>query len=425
MSNQSHLITVYVAALQRNPAADPPAGLDTATARAIRAAVLAGQIAPPDAAAKTRIWQNALHAAQTPPAVSHLPFSSNGTKDNHLMTTQALPRTRRLTLNYVTLAAALIGVLLFIIFMVPNPLRHPAANSPAAVYLSSPADNQAVFERYINEAWNTGDMTVLGDVLTETHILHQPGAPAATGIDSVAALISGYRTAFSDWQFAIEALTVTDDTIWARLTGTGTHDGPQEAYPGAAVIEATGNPITLDVMLNVRFADGKIAEQWLQSDSLGLLLQMEAIPPVLQTITETANMATIRRVLTPYYVDQDRSQIEQVYHPMVFWHYGDRHFAQDWYWNDPDAKVAPDLIIDGFDYRLMSIDALTAAGDFVIAKTTFTGQFVRPIPAPWADEMIEPTNEQVTWSWMFTWRFVDGKVAEEWWVWDWPLADSE
>ena len=54
--------------------------------------------------------------------------------------------------------------------------------------------------------------------------------------------------------------------------GQGTHQGEFLGIPG------TGRPVTIQAVESYRLAGGKLAEQWVVMDGLGLLQQLGAIP---------------------------------------------------------------------------------------------------------------------------------------------------
>ncbi len=60
--------------------------------------------------------------------------------------------------------------------------------------------------------------------------------------------------------------------VTARWTVHGTHHGELMSIP------PTGRHITLTAIEIFRLANGKIAEQWVAVDNLGLLQQLGAIP---------------------------------------------------------------------------------------------------------------------------------------------------
>lgn len=67
-----------------------------------------------------------------------------------------------------------------------------------------------------------------------------------------------------------------------------------------------------------------------------------------------------------------------------------------------------------------TITRTAAAGDIVFVETNMRGTFERVTTNTLAGRTIAPTHEEETWTWLFVFRFEDGKIAEEWWYVDWP-----
>jgi steroid delta-isomerase-like uncharacterized protein len=78
--------------------------------------------------------------------------------------------------------------------------------------------------------------------------------------------------AFPDIDRTIEDLVAEGDKVVARWTARGTHTGDFQGLPPTGKV-ATSSGITI-----FRIADGRIVEEWSESDMLGLLQQVGAIP---------------------------------------------------------------------------------------------------------------------------------------------------
>ena len=69
-------------------------------------------------------------------------------------------------------------------------------------------------------------------------------------------------------------MAVDGDTVWLRMTGTGTNQGP---FMGHA---PTGRPMRTDVFDTLRVHDGRVVEHWGVPDRLSTLFQLGlAAPP--------------------------------------------------------------------------------------------------------------------------------------------------
>jgi steroid delta-isomerase-like uncharacterized protein len=78
--------------------------------------------------------------------------------------------------------------------------------------------------------------------------------------------------AFPDLQRPVEELIAEGDKVVARWTSVGTHKGEFQGIPPSGKRVATSR-ITI-----FRIKNGKIVEEWSESDMLGLLQQVGAIP---------------------------------------------------------------------------------------------------------------------------------------------------
>ena len=83
-----------------------------------------------------------------------------------------------------------------------------------------------------------------------------------------------YRAAFPDMHLTAEDMIAEADKVVQRLTARGTHQGELMDIP------PTGRQITVTAIEIFRLAEGKIAEQWVALDNLGLLQQLGVIPPM-------------------------------------------------------------------------------------------------------------------------------------------------
>ena len=133
---------------------------------------------------------------------------------------------------------------------------------------------ETIVRRLIEEGFNEGRLDVADELIAPDLREHQSFGPDhAAGPDGVKAVIASLRRAFSDFQLAIDALAVDGDTVWLRMTGTGTNDGPFMGHP------PTGRTMRTDVFDALRVEHGKIVEHWGVPDRLGTLFQLGLARP--------------------------------------------------------------------------------------------------------------------------------------------------
>ena len=135
----------------------------------------------------------------------------------------------------------------------------------------SPEDNKALVRREYLDGVNQKDFVIRDGVLASDYIAHFPGHPPLRGIEAFRQFTSGFFTAFPDLQTTIEDLIAEGDKVAIRQTWRGTHTGVFLGIP------PTGKQVTFTSTEFYRVSGGKLAEEWIELDMLGLLQQLGVI----------------------------------------------------------------------------------------------------------------------------------------------------
>ncbi len=134
-------------------------------------------------------------------------------------------------------------------------------------------NDQAVSRRIAEEAFSSGNFTVIDEFVHPDYVAHDPSVPEAIrGREGVRAFISMYRTAFPDVHLAVEDLVAQGDKVVTRWVGRGTHRGELMG------LAPTGRPAVITGITIDRYANGKLVESWANWDTLGLMQQIGAAP---------------------------------------------------------------------------------------------------------------------------------------------------
>jgi steroid delta-isomerase-like uncharacterized protein len=128
-------------------------------------------------------------------------------------------------------------------------------------------------------ALDANDGDTLASLVTQDWVNDDPAMPPLSGPDGARALAATLTGAFPDFESRI-LLTVEDaDHVAVHVRHTGTHHGDFMGVPAtgrAAAVTSTG-------ILTIR--DGRIAENRVVFDALGLLTQLGVIPAPEPTTT--------------------------------------------------------------------------------------------------------------------------------------------
>lgn len=132
--------------------------------------------------------------------------------------------------------------------------------------------NEEIFKILIEEGFSNGDVSVFDNYSSPDFVEHQYGffPPNVKGVKKA---INSLHYAFPDFSLTIEDLVVSEDKVWGRMTGRGTHKNQFGPLP------PTGKRFEITVIDIGRFKDGKLIEHWGVPDKLALMEQLGMKPP--------------------------------------------------------------------------------------------------------------------------------------------------
>lgn len=137
--------------------------------------------------------------------------------------------------------------------------------------MSEATKYQSLAHRVIEEFWNQGQLALADELFAADYVRYDPATPnIGTGLDAAREAVTSYRTAFPNLRLNIEDLLADGDKVVLRWTARGAHLGDLR---GTA---PTGKEITITGITIFRIADGRIAEEWVNWNILGLLQQLGA-----------------------------------------------------------------------------------------------------------------------------------------------------
>jgi ketosteroid isomerase-like protein len=131
----------------------------------------------------------------------------------------------------------------------------------------------ALFRRWIDEAWNRGNLAVLEEIIAPGFVRHAPGEPREwRGPAGIGQFITVFRTGLPDLRITVDDVVAAGEKVAYRGTARGTHQGDLMG------IAPTGKPVDVTYTVLARVAGGQFQEDWLDFDTLGMLQQVGAVP---------------------------------------------------------------------------------------------------------------------------------------------------
>jgi len=138
-------------------------------------------------------------------------------------------------------------------------------------------ENKELARRFI-ERFNQKDQDVFDELLAPDFVDLSPAPGAEPTREGWKQNVSmGEWLAIPDLHFEIEEQIAEGDRVVNRLVARGTHKGEFLGIP------ATGREVASDNVTIFRIAGGKIIERWTIFDALGVMMQLGAISPPVET----------------------------------------------------------------------------------------------------------------------------------------------
>jgi steroid delta-isomerase-like uncharacterized protein len=133
--------------------------------------------------------------------------------------------------------------------------------------------NKAIVRRLFEELWNKGNLSLADQLFAPNYEHHDASSPDfGRGPESERKRATLYRTAFPDMHLTIEDIIAEGETVMTRWSCHGTHNGDLNG------IAPTGKQFTISGVTIARFANGKLAEGYVNWDALGLMQQLGVVP---------------------------------------------------------------------------------------------------------------------------------------------------
>lgn len=141
----------------------------------------------------------------------------------------------------------------------------------------SPEENKAIIRRIYEELWDERKLEVADEVIAEGSVNFDTGlVPGPFGPEEMKGTVRMVTAGFPDNRHTVEEMFADGDTVVARVTLTGAHEGEFMGIP------PTGRRIEVQEIHIYRLKDGKAVEHRVGRDDLGAMRQLgvmaDAVP---------------------------------------------------------------------------------------------------------------------------------------------------
>ncbi len=135
--------------------------------------------------------------------------------------------------------------------------------------MSSEANEMVIW--YMLHAIQKGSSAEVENFIAPNWVNHDPALPPMRGIVGARQLI-GLWSGLSDLKVEVEDSLCMGERVAMRFRISGTHSGMLMG------IAPSGNKVSISATGIFRVVDGKVTDNWVNFDALGLLQQLGALP---------------------------------------------------------------------------------------------------------------------------------------------------
>jgi predicted ester cyclase len=137
----------------------------------------------------------------------------------------------------------------------------------------STESNKAIVRRYFEEALDKRNLNVLDEIVASDCLIHRPEAhEPIRGLTAFKQGLGRIRDVYSEFSTIIHDLIAEDDRVACRLNHRAVNRGEWTSRLGCH--DVAGKPVSWQAIAIFRFRDGKIAEEWVSRDELGMLIEL-------------------------------------------------------------------------------------------------------------------------------------------------------
>lgn len=133
--------------------------------------------------------------------------------------------------------------------------------------------NKKIVRRYIEEALDKRRLEILGEIVAADCIIHRPEvSEPIRGLEAFRRALERIFQVYSEFTTTIHDLIAEEDRVACRLSHRAVNRGEWTSRLGRHAV--AGKTVSWPAIAIFRFRDEKIAEEWVNRDELGMLIEL-------------------------------------------------------------------------------------------------------------------------------------------------------
>ncbi len=135
--------------------------------------------------------------------------------------------------------------------------------------------NKELGKSFFKDVLGKGDWDNASEIVASDVVMHHPSSPEPIkGYEAVKGFLSAFRAGFPDLSMTVHDVIVEDNKVAVRWEAKGTHEADLFGIP------PTGKRMDAKGISILHIVDGKISEDWVSEDTMGVMQQLGVIPPM-------------------------------------------------------------------------------------------------------------------------------------------------
>jgi len=144
---------------------------------------------------------------------------------------------------------------------------------PAYTPKAQETRNKAVVQRYFGEVLDQKKLELMPELIARDVVLHRPGYDVQ-GLDAAMQRLRSVLQDYTDFTSELSGLIAEGDMVSVRISHRVKARPHTFRSRAGEVVLAREQELNWSAIVQFRLKDGKIAEEWVMRDELGMLLQI-------------------------------------------------------------------------------------------------------------------------------------------------------